>query len=59
MTSYHAADGVLDVAMASGEARTRSSGVLLKIEFDRVGAGDPGAMRVLSATIDEQRAAIR
>jgi len=59
MTSYHAEGGELRVAMASGEARTRSSGILLQIEFDRIAAGDPGAVRLLSATVDEQPAAVR
>src|SRR5262249_38752008 len=53
LLSYRADAGVLHIAMASGEARTRSSGVLLKIEFDRAAAGDPGTLRVLSATVDE------
>ena len=58
MLSYHAEAGLLHVAMASGEPLTRSSGILLLLEFDRLASGDPG-LRLLAASVDEHPAALR
>jgi hypothetical protein len=59
LISFHAAPGgVLRVALASGEPLTRSSGILLMLEFDRVAGTDAAKVQLLSANVDEQSALV-